>query len=226
MTDLRKCSLCGGIITFGDLTAERMGTCKDGTRNHLWEKIREQTTTHTMITQNSIFVWTGPTSKNLFPGQRVRIVDNLSHGLYFSPLTYAENEAPIYRESNEESFLKVARPMSVPESTPLVTFSSGASSSRVPRLDLIPRRALNRIALRFEEGITKHKERAWNARQNPQALQDKEFLIARCVHAIHHALRLIDKLEGRPVPNPEDDDAAALGWAGICLTEATESKQE
>lgn len=105
-----------------------------------------------------------------------------------------------------------------------IIFSSGAASSRVPRYDLVPRRGMERVAKRFEVGLEKHKERSWNVRNNPQALSDKEFLIARAVHAINHAWRLIDKLEGRPVPNPEDDDASAIAWAGLCLCEATEPK--
>jgi hypothetical protein len=102
-----------------------------------------------------------------------------------------------------------------------VSFTGGAVSSRIPRYDLIPRGALKRVADRFELGLQKHGERAWNARTaNQQCLEDKEFLIARAAHAIDHALKLIAKLEGLS-PADGDDDAAAIAWAGICLCEGT-----
>lgn len=103
-----------------------------------------------------------------------------------------------------------------------VWFKSGATSSRIPRYDLIPRAALKRVADRFELGLVRHGEHSWNARAaNQECLQDKEFLIARAAHAIDHALKLIAKLEGLS-PEDGDDDAAAIAWAGICLCAGTE----
>ena len=103
-----------------------------------------------------------------------------------------------------------------------VVFPSGRTGTRVPRLDLIPYAALCRIADRFELGLERHKERAWNARNQDQAsLTDKEWVISRCVHAIHHAMKLIEKIEGGGFGSVEDDDAAAIAWAGVFLCEAT-----
>jgi hypothetical protein len=98
-----------------------------------------------------------------------------------------------------------------------ITFQSGAASSKQPRIDLIPYKALCRVADRFELGVTKHGERAWNARSdNQDVLKDREFVIARAAHAALHAMRLIAILEGT-LPDDGDDDAGAIAWAGICL---------
>lgn len=107
---------------------------------------------------------------------------------------------------------------------PLVKFASGATSTKIPRYDLIPREALVRISARFELGKINHRENAWNARQNPQALDDNEFLIARAAHAIDHAYKFIEKLEGIR-PDDGDDDASAIAWAGVCLCAATARKK-
>lgn len=78
-----------------------------------------------------------------------------------------------------------------------VCFKSGATSSRIPRYDLIPRAALKRVADRFGLGLVRHGEHSWNARAaNQECLQDKELLIARAARAIDHALKLIANLEG------------------------------
>jgi hypothetical protein len=106
-----------------------------------------------------------------------------------------------------------------------VVFKSGAASTKVPRLDLIPYEALCRLAERFELGLERHKEKSWNARQNQQALEDKEWVIARAVHTIHHALKYIEKMEGR-LPDDGDDDAAAIMWAGACLIMAKKVQQK
>lgn len=102
-----------------------------------------------------------------------------------------------------------------------IVFGGIASSSAQPRWDLIPRRALLRIIKRFELGIERKGNKAWNARSSNQAcLLDKEFVISRAVHVINHAWALIDKLEGRE-PEDGDDDAATVAWNGIFLCEAT-----
>jgi hypothetical protein len=102
-----------------------------------------------------------------------------------------------------------------------VVFKSGAASSKIPRLDLIPRKALLRVAGRFELGLERHGERSWNAASSQACLEDREFLIYRAAHVIDHALKLIAKLRGQ-LPDDGDDDAAAIAWGGICLCEATE----
>src|SRR6185437_1563119 len=103
-----------------------------------------------------------------------------------------------------------------------VTFSSGASSSKIPHFEDIPYRALVRVAERFELGKLNHKEKAWNARQNHQSLLDKEWVIARAAHVINHAFKYISKLEGL-MPDDGDDDASAITWGGICLSEAQDA---
>ncbi len=100
-------------------------------------------------------------------------------------------------------------------------FKSGATSSKIPRFDLIPYRAMCRLAARFELGLERHKEGAWNGRSKQDSLTDREFIIQRAAHAMHHAAKLIAKLEGR-IPDDGDDDAGAIMWAGMLLSEATE----
>lgn len=101
-------------------------------------------------------------------------------------------------------------------------FSSGATSSKIPRFDLIPYRALCRLARRFELGLERHKDGAWNQRASQKPTVDREFVIQRAAHAMHHAAKLIAKMEGR-IPDDGDDDAAAIMWSGAFLCEATES---
>ena len=110
-----------------------------------------------------------------------------------------------------------------PTVQPLINFTSGTTSSKIPRFDLIPYKAQLRLAKRFELGLEKHKEKSWNARSKQDALTDEEFIIARASHVIHHAMKLIAKRTGQ-LPPDEDDDAAAIAWGGIFLCEATEPK--
>lgn len=105
-----------------------------------------------------------------------------------------------------------------------LTFASGATSSAIPRFDLIPRGALVSIAKRFELGIERHGPGAWNARSSQDALYDDEWVIARAAHAVDHATKLLAKLIGQ-LPDDGDDDAAAIAWAGICLIEAMKVKR-
>ena len=98
-----------------------------------------------------------------------------------------------------------------------VIFKSGAASTKIPRLDLVPREALNRLADRFELGLEKYGERSRVPSPSQACLEDKEWLIARLAHSIDHALKMIGKLRGQL---PEDGDAAAIAWGGVCLCEA------
>lgn len=107
----------------------------------------------------------------------------------------------------------------------LRTFSSGASSSVISRFELIPRAALTRLTRRFELGIERHKERAWNALQNPQAVKDREFVLARLGHTIDHAYKLIGELFCNMAPDG-DDHAAAIMFGGVVACMATEPKTE
>lgn len=100
-----------------------------------------------------------------------------------------------------------------------------ASSSKQPRWDVVPRRALLRLIQRFEMGLERKGDKAWHARsQNQDCLTNHEFVVSRIVHVINHAYALLDKLEGR-IPDDGDDDAGAIAWGGIFLCEATDAKR-
>ena len=79
--------------------------------------------------------------------------------------------------------------------------------------------ALEKTAARFALGITRKGKKSWNAlSENQEILTNKEFLIERCSHIIHHALKLRDKLhKGDIVGLAEDDDASAVVWGGMCV---------
>ena len=103
-----------------------------------------------------------------------------------------------------------------------VSFKSGVTSTKQPRLSLIPHKGLVNAAKRFELGIVEHKEKAWNnLSKNQAALADKEWLIERCSHAIEHCYSLIDFLSDKNA-NFEDakGDAGAIAWCGLVLGEA------
>lgn len=99
-------------------------------------------------------------------------------------------------------------------------FASGATSTVVPRFELIPRHFMVRLSARFEKGIERHGDAAWNARSSQDPLDDKAFLMARLGHVIDHATKLMDKLDGR-MKDDGEDDAGAIGWAAALLCEAT-----
>jgi hypothetical protein len=98
-----------------------------------------------------------------------------------------------------------------------------AASSKIPRFDYIPTIALEMTAARFELGVARKGDKAWNALSNNQeVLTDKEFLIERCAHIIHHALKLRDKLQANDLEGmSKDDDASAIVWGGMFLQCAT-----
>jgi hypothetical protein len=100
-----------------------------------------------------------------------------------------------------------------------------AASTPGPAFHLIPTVALERIAERFQLGIIRKGDKAWNALSTNQAcLLDKDFVIERISHIIHHALKLRDKLNAQDVPALlSDDDASAMAWGAIFLVCATEA---
>jgi hypothetical protein len=100
-------------------------------------------------------------------------------------------------------------------------FSSGAQSVILVQYELVPRIGLIRVANRFTLGLQHHGEHTYNALHKPEALKDKEWLIERASHAIGHLYNVIGKLSGQ-IPLGGDDDAAAVGWAGLVLAEAME----
>src|SRR5271166_95134 len=77
-----------------------------------------------------------------------------------------------------------------------IKFSSGATSTKQPRLSLIPHKGLVNAAVRFELGEERHKGSCYNAGSNQQYLRDREWLIERCSHAAEHCFKLIDYLRG------------------------------
>lgn len=110
---------------------------------------------------------------------------------------------------------------------------AGISFSVVPRFELIPRVALLRLVRRAELGKRLKGKAAWNAMSdNQDALKSSEALIKRLGHAIDHATKLLERvIAGRPLIEPEndEDDAAALMWAGMyacCATDAIEQERK
>jgi hypothetical protein len=98
-----------------------------------------------------------------------------------------------------------------------------ASSSKQPRWELVPRKALLRLVERFEMGERRKGDKAWNGRsENQDVLLNREFVASRVAHVINHAYALLDKMEGR-IPDDGDDDAAAIAWGGIFLCEVTDA---
>lgn len=101
-------------------------------------------------------------------------------------------------------------------------FKSGVTSTKQPRLSLIPHAGLVNAAIRFELGIERHGEKAWNnLSPNQEALKDKDWLIERLSHSIEHAYSLIDKLKN-PARNLDEalGDAGAIAWCGLVVGEA------
>lgn len=93
-----------------------------------------------------------------------------------------------------------------------------SKGSKIPRLELIPRAALLRLAERFELGIENYKEKSWNALSpNQECLGDREMAIARTAHAMDHASKLLAILSGQ-IPDDGDDHAGAILWAGAFLS--------
>ena len=94
---------------------------------------------------------------------------------------------------------------------------SGALTSRAPRFDLLPRRALERVAMRFEKGLPRYGKDNWR-----KGLSDPEYVTDRIAHLIAHCYRLLDKIEGRLVD--DEDDAGAIAWGGLFVCEAVDEQ--
>lgn len=104
-----------------------------------------------------------------------------------------------------------------------VKFPSGGTSSPAPRLELIPREALVRLASRFQLGIDNRPDgSAWHALSPnfTKPLTDKPFLLNRIGHAIDHLSKLHAILTGQ-MADDGDDHAGAVGWAFCFLACAT-----
>ena len=104
----------------------------------------------------------------------------------------------------------------MPDKPEEVSYGS-ASSSKMPPFKLLPYAALLRIIRRFELGIERKGDKAWNAlSKNQDCLTNLDFVIERCGHAAHHAMKLKAILAGE-IPDDGDDhrfdavDAAVSG---------------
>lgn len=101
-----------------------------------------------------------------------------------------------------------------------------SKGSKIPRLELIPREALVRLAARFELGVVNYQDKAWNGLSpNQECLADQEMAIARAAHVLDHASKLIAILSGQ-IPDDGDDHAGAILWAGAFLASVAARKNE
>lgn len=154
-----------------------------------------------------------------------------------------------------EAFYKVANPDSfggLPKSTCLILNNKGeyevcpsckgsgemneekeipmvggkASTSQIPDFHLIPTESMIRLAERFKLGIERKGDKSWNAiSKNQEILTDKDFIINRIGHIIHHCLKLRDKITNNEDLST-DDDAGAISWGGAFLCCATKELNE
>lgn len=106
-------------------------------------------------------------------------------------------------------------------------FKSGATSTKQPRLSLIPHKGLVNAAVRFELGLERHGAGAWNNLSKDQgALEDIDWLIERVSHAIEHAYCLLDSLKTKGITKEGLGDAGALAWCGLTLGEALSRSED
>lgn len=93
----------------------------------------------------------------------------------------------------------------------------GVGSTKVPLFHLIPLEALEGLADRFEQGVERKGDKAWNALSaNQECLVNKDFLLDRISHVIHHAMKLRDQL-ARGVQDGEEsmyENAGAVAFGG------------
>lgn len=100
---------------------------------------------------------------------------------------------------------------------------NGLQFSVVPQYELIPREAMLRLIKRAELGQKTKGKNAWNALSiNQENLNSKEALVKRLGHAIDHCYKLINRIvTDQPLYEGNEDDAAALMWAGMYACCAT-----
>lgn len=92
-----------------------------------------------------------------------------------------------------------------------------ATSTKVPRFGLIPRKALIAFANRIELGMVRHGEKAWNAQSSNfmAANRDRTWVLERLTHAIDHAMALIAEIVGTEPVSGEDHAGAILFAGGV-----------
>lgn len=104
---------------------------------------------------------------------------------------------------------------------------NGVTSTKLPRYELIPKSALDSLALRLELGVQRKGDGAWNALNNKRyaALENPDFVIERLSHVIHHCMDAIAKIARGNILNGEDD-AGAILFGGAVLAEYKKMLQE
>lgn len=101
------------------------------------------------------------------------------------------------------------------DKTSWVAPSGAKSSERQPRYDLVPAAALRRVVRRFELGAEKHGEGNWK-----KGIDDPAWLLDRVNHAITHLYKVAEEIKAGY--RDKDDNAAAVAWAGLILSEGLE----
>jgi len=107
---------------------------------------------------------------------------------------------------------KSKAPSAVKEDDIVIFTSNAKSSGKVPRFDLIPRVALEKLARRFELGARKYGE--FNYKQ--AFLDDKDFIIDRLNHLQQHVQALLSPSRANEW---DDDNIGAILWAAAMLAE-------
>jgi len=153
-----------------------------------------------------------------------QVIDNANH--VFRQVTFKSTKEVILEADIKLNPTQESPPSDHPVQ---IAMAGGKAASSVgPPFHLIPTSALTHLANRFQKGIERKGDKAWNALSNNQeCLTDKEFVIERMSHIIHHALKLRDQIRFGVQPGDESltENAAAMAWGGIfaiCAAEQLE----
>lgn len=96
-----------------------------------------------------------------------------------------------------------------------LTFQSGMRRQELkPAFDCIPSHALTRLARRYTLGLEHYGRDNWK-----KGLKDPTAIRDAFNHLVAHALQGLDRFEGRPVKEPNDDHWAAVAWAAFFMME-------
>lgn len=105
------------------------------------------------------------------------------------------------------------------EYDPIITTKQGSGTSETFDFHLLPINGLKNASRRFSLGQKNYKEKAYSANTGRQSLQDKEWLVNRCNHAIAHLYNIINYINGADGGEPLED-AGAVAWCGLMLSDA------
>lgn len=100
----------------------------------------------------------------------------------------------------------------------IIEFKSGAVRAKALRYDLLPPRALKRLAARYTLGSIKYSE--GDGSNWKKGLLDPEFVKQFEAHMIEHWIAW--KIDGCK----KDDNLAAMAWGCFALMEAEEAEKE